>query len=123
MARRIYFREIYLYIVCIIAIIIFIIGIITLYDGLVNYIKPVTYTSKPGIISMYSEQYKNLSYDEIEQLAEEEVSISIANEKDNSFKNMLRGVLLIVISVPLFAFHWKKAQTMWSVHLEEKDTD
>lgn len=72
---------------------------------------------------MYSEQYNDLSTEEIEQLAEEEVNMALKNEKDNSFKSMLRGALLIVISIPFFAFHWKKAQSMWSIHLEEKNND
>ncbi len=123
MARRVYFREIYLYIVCIIAIIIFVIGIITTYDGLINYIKPSTWTSKPDIIAMYSEQYRSFSSEEIEQLAEEQVNTSIRNEKDSAFKNMLRGILLLIISIPLFAFHWKKAREMWDMHTEEKNDD
>ncbi len=123
MARRIYFREIYLYILCIIAIVIFIIGIISVYDGSVNYIKPVTYMTKASIITMYPpEQYQNLTRNEIEQLAEEEINISIQTEKDRAFKDMLRGVLLIIIAIPLFAFHWRKAQAMWRMNLEEKDT-
>ncbi len=124
MARRIYFREIYLYIVCIIAIIIFIVGIITVYDGTVNYIKPTTYITRSNIIGMYSaEQYQNLSKDEIDQLAEEELNASIQNEKDMAFKNLLRGILLVIISIPLFAFHWRKAQAMWRMNIELKNNN
>lgn len=124
MARRIYFREIYLYIVCIIAIIIFIIGIISVYDGAVNYIKPVTYMSKASIVSMYStERYPDLPGDEIERLAEEEFNTALQSEKDRAFKDLLRGVLLIIIAIPLFAFHWRKAQAMWQMNLEEKNSD
>lgn len=124
MARRIYFREIYLYIVCIIAIIIFIIGIISVYDGTVNYIKPVTYMSKTSIVSMYSaERYPDLPVDEIERMAEEEFDTALKSEKDRAFKDLLRGVLLIIIAIPLFAFHWKKAQAMWQMNLEEKNND
>lgn len=124
MVRRIYFREIYLYIVCIIAIIIFIIGIISVYDGAVNYIKPVTYMSKASIVSMYStERYPDLPGDEIERLAEEEFDTALQSEKDRAFKDLLRGVLLIIIAIPLFAFHWRKAQAMWQMNLEEKNSD
>ena len=123
MARKIYFREIYLYIVCIIAIIVFIVGIITVYDGAVNYIKPATYMTKSSIITMYSEQYQNLSKDEIEQLAEEELSTSLQNEKDRAFKDLLRGILLVIIAIPLFAFHWRKAQVMWRMNMEIKNAD
>jgi len=123
MTRKIYFREIYLYIICIIAIIILIVGVITVYDGAVNYIKPATYMTKSSIITMYSEQYQNLSKDEIEQLAEEELSTSLQNEKDRAFKDLLRGILLVIIAIPLFAFHWRKAQVMWRMNMEIKNAD
>lgn len=124
MARRVYFREIYLYIVCIIAIIIFIVGIITVYNGAINYVKPTTYMTKSSIMPMYSaDQYQDLSRKEIDQLAEDELNASLQSEKDIAFKDLLRGILLTVIAIPLFAFHWKKAQAMWRTDLEIKDTD
>ncbi|PIU29035.1 MAG: hypothetical protein COT09_02895 [Candidatus Hydromicrobium americanum] len=124
MARRIYFREIYLYIVCIIAIIIFIVGLVIVYNGAINYVKPTTYMTKSSIVTMYSaEQYQNLSEEEINRLAEEELDASIQSGKDIAFKDLLRGVLLVVIAIPLFAFHWKKAQAMWRISLETKNTD
>jgi hypothetical protein len=124
MARRVYFREIYLYIVCLIALIIFIVGLVTVYNGAINYVKPTTYMTKSSIMSVYSaDQYQNLSKEEIEQLAEDELNASLQSEKDMAFKGLLRGILLVIIAIPLFAFHWKKAQTMWRIGLETKDTD
>jgi hypothetical protein len=123
MARKVYFREIYLYIVCIIALVIFIVGLVMVYNGAINYVRPTTYMTKSSIVTMYSaEQYQNLSREEIDQLAEEELNASIQSEKDMAFKDLLRGVLLVVIAIPLFAFHWRKAQAMWHINLEAKDT-
>ncbi len=122
MTRRVYFREIYLYIVCIIAIIVFIVGLIMVYNGTIDYVRPTTYMTKSSIVAMYStEQYPDLSTDEIEQLAQEELDASIQSAKDLAFKDLLRGVLLVVIAIPLFAFHWRKAQSMWNIGLETKD--
>lgn len=124
MARRVYFREIYLYIVCLIALVIFIVGLVMVYNGAINYIKPTTYMTKSSIMTMYStDQYQNLSKEEIEQLAEDELNTSLQSEKDMAFKDLLRGILLVIIAIPLFAFHWKKAQAMWRTDLETKDTD
>lgn len=122
MTRRVYFREIYLYIVCIIAIIVFIVGLIMVYNGAINYIRPTTYMTRSSIAAMYStEQYPDLSKEEINQLAEEELEASVQSAKDLAFKDLLRGVLLVVIAIPLFAFHWRKAQVMWRANLETKD--
>lgn len=124
MARRVYFREIYLYIVCLIALVIFIVGLVMVYDSSINYVKPTTYMTRFNIITMYSaDQYQNLSKEEIEQLAEDELNASLQSEKDIAFKGLLRGILLMIISIPLFAFHWRKAQAMWRTGLETKDTD
>lgn len=73
---------------------------------------------------MYSqEQYKNLTAEQIDKLVQDEINASIENEKDMAFKNLLRGVLLVIISIPLFAFHWRKAQQMWKLSLESKDSE
>jgi len=122
-SRKIYFREIYMYIVCIIAIIIFIIGIVSVYNGSVNFVWPTTYNTRQNIISMYSEQYKNLSSAEMEEMAEEELAAAASMEKNMAFKELLRGIVLIIISIPLFIFHWTKAQAMWRIDLAEKDND
>jgi len=124
MARRVYFREIYLYIVCLIALVIFIVGLVTVYNGSINYVKPTTYMTKSNIRTMYpADQYQDLSKEEIDQLVEDELNASLQSEKDIAFKGLLRGILLAVIAIPLFAFHWRKAQTMWRTRLETKDTD
>jgi len=124
MSRRVYFREIYFYIICMVSIVIFIIGIVQVYDGAINYVRPTTYTTKSSVASMYSqEQYKNLTAEQIDKLFQDEINASIKNEKDMAFKNLLRGVLLVIISIPLFAFHWRKAQQMWKLSLESKDSE
>lgn len=124
MARRVYFREIYFYIVCLIALVIFIVGLVMVYDDSINYVKPTTYMTKSSIITMYSTgQYQDLSKEEIEKLAEDELNAYLQNEKDRAIKGLLRGILLVIISIPLFTFHWKKAQAMWRMDLETKDTD
>jgi hypothetical protein len=124
MTRRVYFREIYFYLICLAAIIIFIVGLVMAYDGTISYIKPTTYMTKPSVASMYSkEQYPNLSSSEIDKLVNEEINANLQNEKDLAFKNLLRGVLLVIISIPLFAFHWRKAQQMWVLSLETRDSE
>jgi len=124
MTRRVYFREIYFYIICLVSIIIFIVGLVMTYDGTINYVKPTTYLTKPSVASMYSqEQYKNLSSSEIDKLVDEEINANLQNERNLAFKNLLRGVLLVVISIPLFIFHWRRAQQMWVLSLETKDNE
>ncbi|MBM3709920.1 MAG: hypothetical protein FJW61_05820 [Actinobacteria bacterium] len=121
MARRVYFREVYFYIVCLIALILFIVGLVMLFNGTLDYIKPTMYATPENIAPMYKDQ--NLTQEEIDKLVEKEINNSLNIEKNRAFKDLLRGALLVVIAIPLFVFHWKKAQVMWHISLETKDTD
>jgi len=117
MARNVSVREVYFYIVCLIAIVIFIIGLVGLSDGIINYLKPNTYIYQEKM--PYQAQYPNLSDEEIDKLMQEQIANSLANERSFALKSILRNAIMIVIAIPLFAFHWKKAQQLWHISLAE----
>lgn len=118
MARRVYVREIYFYLVCLAAIILFIVGIVNLVDSSVSFIKPVTYMTRASILPAYQDQYKGMSQEEIDKIISEEIKAQEDIEKINALKGLIRGALLIVIAIPLFTFHWLRAQAMWRLNLE-----
>ena len=118
MPRRVYIREIYFYIVCLIALILFIVGIVTIFDNVVNYIKPASYATRANILPAYKDQYPGLSEEEINTLIEEEIQNSINYEKIFAFKGLLRGGIFVIIAVPLFIVHWRRAQVMWRMPTE-----
>ncbi|MDD3776792.1 MAG: hypothetical protein PHN32_04210 [Actinomycetota bacterium] len=118
MARKVYVREIYFYLICVIALIVFIIGIVNLADNITNYVNPVTYSSRPQVLPMYKEQYPDMSAEQIEAMVQEEMDNSLRYEKNIALRGIIRGVLMLVISIPLFAFHWRGAQKIWA---SEKD--
>ncbi len=114
MARKVYIREIYFYIVCLISIVLFIVGLVTTVDNIINYVKPTTYTTKASLIPMYkSDQYSEMSDAEINRIVDEEVALQLNNEKIMALKNLLRGIVFLIIAIPLFTVHWMKAQSMW----------
>jgi hypothetical protein len=115
MARKIYIREIYFYLICLIAFILFIVGMVAIYDNAVNYVKPTTYMTKSSMLPAYKDQYANLSQEQIDNMVNEEIQNSLNNEKLMAIKGLFRGVLLIVIAIPLFIFHWRKAQAIWKL--------
>ena len=121
MARRVYIREIYFYIVCLIALILFIVGIVTIVDNAVNYLKPATYATRANLMPVYKDQYASLSEEEINNLVEEEIQISIENEKTFALKGLFRGGIFIIISIPLFIIHWRKAQAIWRMPPESEN--
>jgi hypothetical protein len=119
MQRRALVREIYFYIVCVIALIIFVIGIIGLAGAIANYIKPNTYITKASMMPGYKELYKDMSEQELNALIEEEVQSSVNNERNFALKSIITNSIMIVITIPLFAFHWKKAQELWRLNQQE----
>ncbi|GAJ21127.1 unnamed protein product, partial [marine sediment metagenome] len=69
------------------ALVIFIVGLVMVYNGAINYVSPTTYMIRSSILTMYpSEQYENLSKEELDQLAEEELNASLQSAKDMAFK-------------------------------------
>lgn len=121
MARRVYIREIYFYLICLISIVLFIVGLVTTVDNIINYAKPTTYTTKASLVSMYkSEQYIGMSDEEINKIVEDEFASQVNNEKTMAFKNLLRGIVLVIIAIPLFTVHWMKAQSMWRASISDE---
>ncbi|MBM3705667.1 MAG: hypothetical protein FJW66_03980 [Actinobacteria bacterium] len=118
MARRVYVREIYFYVICLVSIILFIVGIVNLVDSSVNFVKPTTYMTRANILPAYKDQYEGMSQEEIDRLISEEIQAQESIEKTNALKGLIRGALLVVIAIPLFSFHWIKAQAMWRLNLE-----
>ena len=113
MAKRVYVREIYFYIVCLIALILFIVGITTIFDSAFTYIKPAVYATRANVAPAFEDQYKDYSKEEIKELIEEEIQNSINIEKTFALRSLIRGGIFILISIPLFIIHWRKAQIMW----------
>jgi len=69
----------------------------------------------------YQQQYTNLSDMEINKMLDEEIAITVGNEKIMSLKGLFRGILLVIIAIPLFIFHWKKAQGLWHLNLNNQE--
>jgi len=113
MTRKVYAREIYFYLICLVAIIIFIIGLVNLGDNAIGYFYPTTYVTRANMEPMYKEQYSDLNQEEIDKMIDEEIASSLKMERIIALKGLFRGALLVIIAIPLFIWHWRKAQAMW----------
>jgi len=121
MARRFYVREVYFYLICLVALILFIVSLVVIYDNAINYAKPTTYMTKSSMLMQYQQQYTDLSDVEINKMLDEEIATSVGIERIMALKGLLRGILLIIIAIPLFIFHWKKAQGLWHLNLNNQE--
>ena len=122
MARKVYIREIYFYIVCLISIVLFIVGVVTTVDNIANYVRPTTYTTRASLVPAYKMDQNNskMSDAEINKIVDEEIAMQVNNEKIMALKNLLRGVVFLIIAIPLFAVHWMKAQSMWRLSVSDE---
>ena len=121
MSRRVYIREIYFYLICLVALILFIVSLVTILDSAINYVKPTTYMTKSSMLMQYQQQYTDLSDVEINKMLDEEIATSAGIERTMALKGLFRGILLLIIAVPLFIFHWKKAQGLWHLNLNNQE--
>ena len=75
--------------------------------------------TEANIIPAYKGQYPTMSDEELNKLMEKEIANYLANEINFALKSMIRNAIMIVIAIPLFAFHWKKAQELWCLNLAD----
>lgn len=119
MERRVLVAEIYAYAVCLIAACVFTYGAVTGLYGVVKASWPQR--------TLRIDQWPSYNYLQFWQLAsgniggpavpearikqmwEEHKHTLIAQERNRGFEGAVKGVLMILVSVPLFVFHWKKA--------------
>jgi hypothetical protein len=98
-------RTLYLYVVSFLALMAMIYGTVTLVEKITNYIYPVDYA--------YDQTYIN-SYPEKGDYTIQDNSNSIAIQQENTRIRTLREIFtslaVIVVSVPLYSYHWAMAQ-------------
>ena len=49
----------------------------------------------------------------------QEIANSLENERSFALKSIFRNTIMIIIAIPLFAFHWSKAQQLWHNNLAD----
>ena len=75
--------------------------------------------TEANIIPAYKGQYPTMSDEELNKLMEKEIANYLTNERNFALKSMIRNAIMIVIAIPLLAFHWKKAQELCCLNLAD----
>lgn len=89
-------RIIYLYLVCLITLFMIIGGFVSTINSFAEYFFPTNYY---GSYSYY--------YD-AEEIANE--NIRKQNDKIDNLKSAVTSIALLVVAIPVFAYHWKKIE-------------
>jgi len=117
--RRILIAEIYAYTLCLITVCVFIYGTIKGLYGVVQMSWPQRTLQVNQWPSYNYLQFWQLASgtvggpvipeSRIKQMWEEHKRALINQERNRGFENVTRSALMILVAVPLFIFHWKKA--------------
>jgi predicted PurR-regulated permease PerM len=120
--------QVYGYVVCIIAVITFLIGIATLINSLMDIGKPL-YAGYRNDINLAS--FENFKADVMKELTKDAANIPtdvdlnnmyvaareevIARQSHRTRKNVIVNTVLIIVSIVLFFVHWK-----WMVRINKR---
>lgn len=113
-------RRIYLYLVSFATLMMMVFGTVQFLQGIVNIIYP---NPEPGpIISdtkfRYSEAVKNnpeITEDEVKKQIAEEQAQAVRSQRYYETRSMINNLLLFLVALPVYLYHWRKIQKSESV--------
>jgi methionine salvage enolase-phosphatase E1 len=98
-------RNIYLYLVCFVTLLMMIFGTISTVQGVTDLLYPTNYYAYPVIPD------KNTTQTPDEQKQQEANRKSDQeNQKNQNKKNVAKSVAVVLVALPTFAYHWKKIE-------------
>jgi|GEM_PF-2663066 len=98
-------RTLYLYVVSFLALMAIIFGTVNLVEKVTNYIYPVDYTYDQSYISSSPIKGDYTTQDNTNTIATQQ-----RNTQIRTLKDIFTAVAVIVISVPLYSYHWTMIQ-------------
>ncbi len=97
-------RTLYLYVVSFLALMAIIYGTVTLVEKITNYIYPTSYIYDN---SYDSDDYNSKTYP---YQNSESIDIQKQNEQNRTLREIFTAIAVIVVSLPLYSYHWAMAQ-------------
>lgn len=98
-------RNIYLYLVSFVALMMIIIGLIFTVQNITDVLFPTNYYYD----SLPIEKTGGMTEEEIKRY-EESQKINQQNQQTNSKKNVAKSVAVVIVALPTFAYHWRKIE-------------
>lgn len=103
-------RNAYLYLVCLISIILIIIGLITFANSIVDmFIQDSYYPTKTEKMAQYNKDM-TMSIADYEAQVEKEMAQQAIYEKNRKIKNSIKSLSMFVVALPFYIYHWRKIQ-------------
>ncbi len=112
-------RELYFYSVSFVMLLILVLGVYQLIDAGMTFweprYEPPVYESKLRLEEEIRQKYPALEEGEIKERVERQMEEMAENEKERQayyrWRNLVRAAALVLISLPLYLYHWRKVRS------------
>ena len=105
-------RNIYLYLVCFVTLLIIVFGLVTFLNHAVNYFFPVSYHHYPTLMEIEEELFRNNeevpSVDKLEQIRDERVAQVESRDNTRKLRTLVSSLAVWIIPIPFYLYHWRK---------------
>lgn len=105
-------RNIYLYLVSFVALMMIIIGLIFTVQNITDVLFPTNYYFETAPIkktpSMTEEEFKK--YEEEQRINEYNQKMNYKNQLTDSKKNVAKSIAVVIVALPTFVYHWRKIE-------------
>ncbi len=105
-------RNIYLYLVSFVALMMIIIGLIFTVQNITDVLFPTNYYFEAAPIqktpSMTEEEFKK--YEEEQKINEYNQKMNYKNQLTDSKKNVAKSIAVVIVALPTFFYHWRKIE-------------
>jgi len=105
-------KSIYFYLVCFVALMIVIFSVANVVYNITEIFFPIQYMpAKMDLMRMYQNDEvikKSMTFEQFTQMQEEQMKMDAKRQQVYAIKNSVRNVSLLVISIPLYLYHWRR---------------
>lgn len=111
-------RNIYLYLVCFVCIIMILVGTVTALNNFIDLFFPEYYSIGPEMIARDYQDYikynqgtnNTMSLEEYQKMREEQQQLDLQRQKSYKKKQMAQSFSMIIVAVPFYLYHWRKIE-------------
>ncbi|MDW7651858.1 MAG: hypothetical protein SCK29_14590 [Bacillota bacterium] len=105
-------KNIYLYLVCFVTLMMIVFGLISFLNNSVKFIYPVDYPYYRTLMDI-EQEYRNTGRDvpsvaELEQIRDEQLESERAVNRAYTLRNLIGSLFVWLIPIPFYLYHWKK---------------
>lgn len=110
-------RNVYLYLVCFVTIIMILIGLVTTVNNLIDlvYQVPPYVESREILMKNFNDMgetgpYADMTFEEYEALRKSEMALQKERDRAYDVRRLLQSFSIFIVAVPFYVYHWRKIE-------------